>query len=177
MLCKEIYLTFESSLVLISSTIFLPYFRKWPSWHKVFMRSKSKTQCDIGTLSIGTHSAHQLSPSEIHICRPTDVESIEIAGASAALVTACAAQSANQRGGNSTCRNVSRRDGLYGCKRELSFTDFLLVWRVTFKRVAINPPPPPTQPHPPNPILSGSGSIWDCMMISKAHSHTTCLVF
>ena len=43
----------------------------------------------------------------LRLCAAPDVESMEIAGASATLVTACAAQLANQRGENLMCRNLN----------------------------------------------------------------------
>ena len=47
------------------------------------------------------HSVHRLSPFEtLCLCPSPDRESIEIAGTSAQLVTACSAQSTNQRGDN-----------------------------------------------------------------------------
>ena len=53
------------------------------------------------------HSAHRLSPSETRLCAAPDLETMKTAGPSAALVTACAAHSTNQRGENLMCRSLS----------------------------------------------------------------------
>ena len=62
----------------------------------------------LSSWSRSMHSVHRLSPPETRLCDAPDVESIEILGASAALGTACAGQSANQRGDNLTCKNLSQ---------------------------------------------------------------------
>ena len=69
------------------------------------------------------HSAHRCSPSETRLCAAPDVESMEIAGASAALVTACATQSTNQSNRYTACRNLSQvRRVIQSQEREIFFS-------------------------------------------------------